>query len=141
MPLLASEHFAAYWAVPLIAKGALKGVLEVFHRTALHPTTAGGSVWTIFAGQAAIAIDSATMFQDIQRSHKELMEAYEATIEGWGRALDLRDQETEGHSRRVTDMAERLGPGLGSARRSLFRSGAAHCCTTLARWAFQTVFC
>ena len=67
----------------------------------------------ILAGQAAIALDSASMFQDIQRSHQELMEAYEATIEGWGRALDLRDQETEGHSRRVTDLAERLARTLG----------------------------
>ncbi len=112
-PLLASESFAAYWAVPLIAKGVLKGVLEVFHRSALLPDTGWRERLDILAGQAAIAIDSAAMFQDLQRSHQELQEAYEATIEGWGRALDLRDQETEGHSRRVTDLAERLARALG----------------------------
>ena len=112
-PLLASESFAAYWAVPLIAKGALKGVLEVFHRSALLPDTGWRERLDILAGQAAIAIDSAAIFQDLQRSHQELQEAYEATIEGWGRALDLRDQETEGHSRRVTDLTERLARALG----------------------------
>ena len=113
VPLLASEHFAAYRAVPLIAKGCLEGVLEVFHRSALPAESGWQARLDILAGQAAIALDSASMFQDIQRSHRELMEAYDATIEGWGRALDLRDQETEGHSRRVTDLAERLARTLG----------------------------
>jgi PAS domain S-box-containing protein/putative nucleotidyltransferase with HDIG domain len=125
-PLLSSEIFAAYWAVPLIAKGALKGVLEVFHRSSLPLDDGWRERLDILAGQAAIAIDSATMFQDIQRSHQELMEAYEATIEGWGRALDLRDQETEGHSRRVTDLAERLARALGLSEAELvpIRRGA-----------------
>ena len=126
IPLLASEHFAAYWAVPLIAKGTLKGVLEFFHRTPLLPDTGWWERLDILAGQAAIALDSAAMFQDIQCSHQELMEAYEATIEGWGRALDLRDQETEGHSRRVTDLSERLAQALGLSEAALvpIRRGA-----------------
>ena len=40
--------------------------------------------------------------------NRELSQAYDATIEGWSRALDLRDKETEGHSRRVTDLTLRL---------------------------------
>jgi HD-GYP domain-containing protein (c-di-GMP phosphodiesterase class II) len=39
--------------------------------------------------------------------------AYDATIEGWSRALDLRDKETEGHSQRVTEMSVELGRRLG----------------------------
>ena len=112
-PLLEAETFAAYWAVPLTAKGTLKGVLEVFHRSPLRPDAGWRERLDVLAGQAAIAIDSATMFGDVQRTNQELMEAYEATIEGWGRALDLRDQETEGHCRRVTDLAERLAQALG----------------------------
>ena len=125
-PLLASESFSAYWAVPLIAKDTLKGILEVFHRRPLRPDAGWRERLEILAGQAAIAIDSATMFRDVQRSNQELMDAYEATIEGWGRALDLRDQETEGHSRRVTDLAERLARalGLGDAALVPIRRGA-----------------
>jgi PAS domain S-box-containing protein/putative nucleotidyltransferase with HDIG domain len=112
-PEMSAEGFTAYWAVPLIAKGEVRGVLEIFGRSPLTPDDEWRECLDVLAGQAAIAIDSATMFRDLQRSHAELMGAYEATIEGWGRALDLRDQETEGHSRRVTDLAERLARRLG----------------------------
>ena len=118
-PQMAGESFVAYWAVPLVAKGEVRGVLEVFHRSALEPDDEWREFLDVLATQAAIAVDSATMFRDLQRSHHEVMEAYEATIEGWGRALDLRDQETEGHSRRVTDLAERLAARLGMTEAEL----------------------
>jgi putative nucleotidyltransferase with HDIG domain len=53
------------------------------------------------------------MFQDLQRSNADLGLAYEATIEGWSRALDLRDNETEGHTLRVTAEALKLARSLG----------------------------
>ena len=43
----------------------------------------------------------------IQLNH-ELLKAYDTTIEGWSKALDLRDNETEGHTLRVTTMALEL---------------------------------
>jgi putative two-component system response regulator len=48
-----------------------------------------------------------------QQAVLELAAAYEATLEGWARALDLRDRETEGHSRRVTDLTVRLARMIG----------------------------
>ena len=45
--------------------------------------------------------------------NRELSQAYDATIEGWSRALDLRDKETEGHSQRVTDLTLRLAQAFG----------------------------
>jgi response regulator RpfG family c-di-GMP phosphodiesterase len=48
-----------------------------------------------------------------QQGVLELAAAYEATLEGWARALDLRDRETEGHSRRVTDLTVRLARAMG----------------------------
>jgi len=48
-----------------------------------------------------------------QQTVLELATAYEATLEGWARALDLRDRETEGHSRRVADLTLRLARRLG----------------------------
>lgn len=44
----------------------------------------------------------------ITRMHQELWDAYESTIEGWGRALELRDHETEGHTQRVCTMTMAL---------------------------------
>jgi len=48
-----------------------------------------------------------------QQSLLELANAYEATLAGWARALDLRDRETEGHSRRVTELTVRLARAIG----------------------------
>lgn len=48
-----------------------------------------------------------------QRYIHELAVAYDTTLKGWVRALDLRHHETEGHTRRVTLMTVRLGRSLG----------------------------
>jgi len=111
--LMAGENFAAYYAVPLIAKGFVKGVLEIFHRAPLHPDNEWLNFLETLGGQIAIAIDNATMFNDLHRSNFDLMNAYNATIEGWSRALDLRDKETEGHTQRVTEMTMRLARAMG----------------------------
>jgi putative nucleotidyltransferase with HDIG domain len=65
------------------------------------------------AGQTAIAIDNATLLENLNRSNSELTLAYDATIEGWSRALDLRDEETEGHTQRVTAMTVKLARFMG----------------------------
>ncbi len=98
------RHFGAYFAVPLIAKGQVKGVLEVFHDTPLAPDVEWREFLETLAGQAAIAIDNAALFEELQRSNTELTLAYDTTLEGWARALELRDKETVGHSKRVTEM-------------------------------------
>jgi PAS domain S-box-containing protein len=107
-PLLFSEGFAAYYGVPLIAKDQLQGVLEVFQRVAHAPDPEWLDLLETLAGQAAIAIDNVMLFDGLQRANLDLTLAYDTTIEGWSRALDLRDKETEGHSQRVTAMTLRL---------------------------------
>lgn len=111
--LLSDENFVSYYAVPLIAKGKVKGVLEVFHRTPLLPYPEWSEFLETLAGQTAIAIDNATLFENLQKSNFELEKAYDGTIEGWSNALDLRDRETEGHTLRVTDMALKLARMMG----------------------------
>jgi HD-GYP domain-containing protein (c-di-GMP phosphodiesterase class II) len=66
-----------------------------------------------FANQAAVAIDNADLFDNLQKSNRELEKAYQATLEGWVKALDLRDKETEGHTQRVTVLTERLARSMG----------------------------
>jgi HD-GYP domain-containing protein (c-di-GMP phosphodiesterase class II) len=112
-PLFQVEGFVAYYGVPLIAKGRVLGVLEMFHRSKLQPDADWLSFLNLIAGQAAIAIDSAIMFRELQKSNIELSLAYDATIEGLTRALDLRDKETEEHTRRVSDITIKLAVHLG----------------------------
>jgi HD-GYP domain-containing protein (c-di-GMP phosphodiesterase class II) len=109
----AAEGFVSYCGVPIVAKGALKGVLEVLHRCHLDAGPHWPDLLTTLAGQAAIAIDNSSLFDGLQRSNAELTMAYEATLEGWSRAMDLRDRETEGHSQRVTEISVRLAIMMG----------------------------
>jgi putative nucleotidyltransferase with HDIG domain len=109
----ATEGFTSYYGVPLIAKGEVKGVLEVFFRSVVKVEEDWLDFLQLLAGQAAIAIDNAEMFDKLQRSNNELIRSYEATIEGWSAALDLRDNETEGHSLRVTEMTLKMVKSLG----------------------------
>ncbi|BCS54816.1 HD domain-containing phosphohydrolase [Geobacter sp. SVR] len=116
---LAEENFTSYFGVPLIAKGEVKGVLEIFHRTHLGRHEDWFEYLGALAEQAAIAIDNALMFDHLQRSNTELALAYDATIEGWSRALDMRDRETEGHSQRVTNITVELARGFGMTEAEL----------------------
>ncbi|RJP47309.1 MAG: GAF domain-containing protein [Anaerolineaceae bacterium] len=111
--LVNDEKFLEYFCVPLISKGEIKGVLEVFHRSPLHTKQEWMELLETLAGQTAIAIDNSQLFENMQRYNLELSMAYEATIEGWSRAMDLRDEETEGHTRRVTEKAVVLAHSIG----------------------------
>jgi putative nucleotidyltransferase with HDIG domain len=42
-----------------------------------------------------------------------LAQAYDTTLEGWAKALELRDKETEGHSRRVTETTVIVARAMG----------------------------
>lgn len=106
------EGFITYHGIPLIAKGRVKGVLEIFHRCEFTPDDEWRSFLDALAGQTAIAVDNLEMFDEIQRSNLELEVAYDVTLEGWTKALDLRDKETEGHSARVTEMTVRLARAM-----------------------------
>ncbi|MGB7539992.1 MAG: PAS domain S-box protein [Anaerolineales bacterium] len=110
---IAGEGFVSHTSVPLIAKGQVKGILELFHRTPFSPEESWLSFLKTLAGQAAIAIDNATLFSDLQSANLQLARAYDSTLEGWSRAMDLRDKETEGHSRRVTETSLLLAKSMG----------------------------
>jgi putative nucleotidyltransferase with HDIG domain/PAS domain S-box-containing protein len=111
--LLGQDRFVSYFGVPLIARGQVLGVLELFHRAPLRPTAEWLGFLEALAGQAAIAIENAALYADLQQSNAELSQAYDETIAGWSAALDLRDKETEGHSQRVAEVTLRLARAAG----------------------------
>ncbi len=113
--LLADENFVAYCVVPFIIKGQPRGVLEIFSRSPLKLDQEYLDFLETLGGQAAVAIDNAELFNRLQRSNVELALAYDATIEGWSQAMDLRDKETEGHTQRVTEATLYLADAMGLA--------------------------
>lgn len=102
-----------YFAAPLSAKGKTTGVLEIYHRQPLTPSPDWLQFLETLAGQAALAISNFSFYEGLRKSTLDLAEAYQATLAGWSKALELRDQETQGHSRRVTDLTLRLARKLG----------------------------
>ncbi|NJN68661.1 MAG: HD domain-containing protein [Chloroflexaceae bacterium] len=124
--LMEEEGLTAYYGVPLIARGQVKGVLELFRHTPLMPDQEWLDFLEALSRHTALALDNAELFDRLQRSNDELLQAYDATIEGWARALELRDAETEGHSRRVTGLTMMLARAMGIGEEELvhIRRGA-----------------
>lgn len=88
-------------------------MLEVFRRSKKLVSPDELNFLEILGGQAAIAIENASLIQSLQQTNTQLTLAYDSTLEGWARALELRDNETEGHSRRVTYFTLKLAQKLG----------------------------
>ena len=112
---------------PLKLKEQVIGVLYVENRvhTGMFQESDLG-LMTAFSDQAAVAINNANLFESLQSTNLQLEAAnielgiaYEATLRGWVRALDVRDKETEGHTQRVTVLTQRLAQQLGVDRQRL----------------------
>ncbi|MCQ3939271.1 MAG: hypothetical protein DPW18_19840 [Chloroflexi bacterium] len=124
--LWSEEGFNHYTCIPLIVKGEVKGVLELYHRSNFIPTAEWQEFMETLAGQAAITIDNTQMFENVQRINMEMTVAYEATIESWSRALELHTRETEGHTIQITELTVLLAKRLGvtGSRLQHIRHGA-----------------
>ena len=94
----AREEFTDYYGIPLIVKGEVKGVLEIYHRSHLKTDSEWLEFLEALAGQAAIAIDNAQLFENLQRSNLTL----ECRVEERTRELNRTNAELE-HANRIKD--------------------------------------
>lgn len=118
---VAAYQLRSILCAPLKIKNDLIGVIYVDNRA--HAGIFRESDLALidaFADQAAVAIDNARLFENLKKTNfqlesanMELQIAYEATLNGWVRALDMRDKETEGHTRRVTVLTQKLARCMG----------------------------
>ena len=79
--------------------------------------------------QLAIAVENAALLEELSRKQSEIERAYEETLEGWSSLIDLKDRETEGHSKRVADLALRVGRRMGMSEeelKDLYRGALLH---------------
>lgn len=92
--------------MPLTIPGGTIGALQIFGSTpfpdSLMPVLAS------VANMAANAIHRVSLYEESQLLARELSQAYEETLTGWARALELRDEPTQDHTRRVVELTLRL---------------------------------
>jgi GAF domain-containing protein len=105
--------FGSVISAPMVWHGRTVGVLFAEHDRPGRFGPRELEVAALLAAQAAAAVASARLYEDLERAFSELEHAYDATLEGWVRALDLRDKETEGHTQRVSRMAVELARAMG----------------------------
>jgi HD-GYP domain-containing protein (c-di-GMP phosphodiesterase class II) len=119
------QGFQTYVAAPLIVNDQPIGIFEVFLKEKFTPPQEWIDYFVTLAGQTAIAIDSFKLYRDLQQSNQALMQSYESTIQGWAKALELKDKETKGHSDRVMTLACKLATRMGFSPERLkhFRNG------------------
>ena len=110
-PAWVSSGMREIAGVPLIAQGNLIGFIWMGRRSNIF--AAQTRLLLAVADIAANAIHRSTLHEQTQNDAAALKKAYDTTLEGWARALELRDQETEGHSQRVTDLTLRLAREFG----------------------------
>jgi putative nucleotidyltransferase with HDIG domain len=101
---------------PLIYGGAVKGMLNI-----VGPNLTEKDLPTLqaFANQIAVALENARLVMKLESANQELEAAYQKTLEGWVKALDLRDSETEGHTLRTAELTVQLARLMGVSEREL----------------------
>lgn len=105
---LNEDGFRSYLALPLMGHNELAGVVEFLWRKPHHIDPGSYEFLDRVAGQLALAIQRGCVIRNIQHRNDELLKRYDAMITGLSRALEFRDIETEGHTRRVSELTMRL---------------------------------
>ncbi len=110
--------------VPLLAKGETIGSILIGSSRVIMDDEL--RLLKTIGDLAASAIHRSDLYEQTSVQASELKQAYDATLEGWAHALELRDKETQGHSLRITRMTLELAKRMGYAQESLenIRRGA-----------------
>lgn len=101
----AREGFLCMYAVPLVSKGQVKGVLELFYRRLVKPDPEWIEFLETLARQTAIAIDGIELFEQFQNTLLEQKITLDSGVEAWIQVLEERGFESGGHCRRVAEQS------------------------------------
>jgi response regulator RpfG family c-di-GMP phosphodiesterase len=105
--------------VPIHSNKEKIGVMAIAVALPRELTAEDLKLLSSIAEMAGIAVHRLRLFEELQAATEALVAAYDKTIRGWATALELRDQETEGHSERVTEITMKLAAKMGLAEENL----------------------
>ena len=103
--------------VPLITKGETIGSIIIGSTRVMSENEL--RLLKTIGDLAASAIHRSDLYEQTSVQAYELKQAYDATLEGWAHALELRDKETQGHSLRIANMTLDLAKRMGYDGQSL----------------------
>ncbi len=115
----AAADIRTWMGIPLLAHGKIIGYITLDSLKIGTFDQNAAALAQTFALHAAAAIDNIQLFENLQRSNEELFLAYDTTLAGWAKALELRDKETHGHTNRVTDLTMELARFIGISKADL----------------------
>ena len=98
---------------PMMSQNNVLGVVQVQSLMPNRYNSSDATMLSVVANTAAIVLQNAELVDHLNQSNLDLIAAYDKTLEGWVHALDLRDHETEGHSKRVSAMTAELAIEFG----------------------------
>ena len=113
------ENFNAYFAKPIISKGVVVGVMEIFFKKPYYPDEEWNTFFESLTAQTAVAYDSYRKYTDLQKVQQNMASSFRSTLETWSRSLELNEGESHGHIRRVTNGTIRLAREMGVAEEEL----------------------
>jgi PAS domain S-box-containing protein len=111
--------------LPLFVNKNPTGYMQVISQRPISDDQEWKDYFITLAGQTSLAIESVTLISNEEKAYNELLRAHEETIAGWSKALELRDEETKGHSDRVMYLACHLAKRAGFPQEKMtsFRRG------------------
>ena len=99
---------------PLSQTARVLGVFVLVNMGGKQPVESEDLEFLLQLGtQATIVVDNAGLFRDLKVANANLAQSYDATLMGWAKALELRDQETKGHTERVVELSLKLAREFG----------------------------
>jgi HD-GYP domain-containing protein (c-di-GMP phosphodiesterase class II) len=99
---------------PLLLKDDVIGVFIVGSNKRVRSFTENEiDLCAALSGQSALAISNAKLYKRAQQAVVDITRAYDATLEGWSRILDMRDRVTDEHTHRVADLTVDLATKMG----------------------------
>jgi HD-GYP domain-containing protein (c-di-GMP phosphodiesterase class II) len=114
-------NMVGYAVSPLKNRDIQLGIIEILSKKELLWDREQIEFFEVLTNQLAIAIDKLNMVSNLRQSNENLMLAYQQTLEGWSRAMDLRDHETENHTQRVTSLTVKLAQCAGFSGEELLQ--------------------
>ncbi len=116
------QTYRGYACFPLIAKGRINGVLELYSLQRYHQNAEWQEFVRILNGQVAIALENAALFNEVISSKDQLTVAYESALLGWSRAMAIRHHEPLEHAERTADLCLQVAQAMGYKDEKMLRA-------------------